>query len=65
MDYKLLNLTRNEQAIATMTLNRPDRLNSYTPELEKEMRMATEEIPVDSSIRALVITGSGRAFSAG
>ena len=48
-----------------MTLNRPDRLNSYTPELEKEMRMATEEIAVDSSIRALVITGSGRAFSAG
>ena len=65
MAYDLLILERNDAGVATMTLNRPETLNSYTPALEVEMREATAEVADDTDVRALIVTGAGRAFSAG
>jgi len=51
--------------IARLTLNRPDKLNSFTDDMHAELRVALDSIQVDSAIRVLVLTGAGRAFSAG
>ena len=51
--------------IARLTLNRPDRLNSFNRVMLVEIREAFDRIRDDVSIRALLITGSGRAFCAG
>lgn len=52
--------------VATITLNRPDRLNTFTPEMFEEVEHALEELGKDDEVRCVVFTGSGeRAFSAG
>jgi enoyl-CoA hydratase/carnithine racemase len=51
--------------IALITLNRPERMNALTKVLEVELRTATEEADRDPDIRAIVLTGAGRAFCAG
>jgi 2-(1,2-epoxy-1,2-dihydrophenyl)acetyl-CoA isomerase len=51
--------------IARLTLNRPDKLNSFTGEMHAELRVALDGIQNDKSVRVLVLTGAGRAFSAG
>ena len=48
-----------------ITLNRPDVLNAISRELDEEVRAALNEAEADPEIRAIVITGAGRAFSAG
>jgi 2-(1,2-epoxy-1,2-dihydrophenyl)acetyl-CoA isomerase len=48
-----------------LTLNRPDKLNSFTREMLSEIGDALTEIEADAEARALVITGAGRAFCAG
>ena len=52
-------------AVALITLNRPQALNSFTRAMHQELWSAFEKIEADKSIRALVITGSGRGFCAG
>lgn len=54
-----------EGNIATITLNRPRVLNSFTYKMGEEILDAIGEVVKDDEIRALVITGSGRAFCAG
>ncbi|MDJ0947983.1 MAG: 2-(1,2-epoxy-1,2-dihydrophenyl)acetyl-CoA isomerase PaaG [Alphaproteobacteria bacterium] len=51
--------------VATLTLNRPDKLNSFNTEMHGEIRAAMKQVKRDPRIRALLITGSGRAFCAG
>jgi enoyl-CoA hydratase/carnithine racemase len=51
--------------IATVTLNRPAKLNAWTPQMEKEVRHALAEAEKDEAVRVIVITGAGRAFCAG
>lgn len=51
--------------IARLTLNRPDKLNSFTREMHARMREAFDRIERDDAIRAVVLTGAGRAFCAG
>lgn len=51
--------------IARLTLNRPDKLNSFTGEMHAELRDALDAIHADRSARVLVLTGAGRAFCAG
>ena len=51
--------------VARLTLNRPDKLNSFTGAMHAELRDALDSIQTDKSIRVLVITGAGRAFCAG
>jgi 2-(1,2-epoxy-1,2-dihydrophenyl)acetyl-CoA isomerase len=52
-------------AVALVTLNRPQSLNSFTRQMHKELWAAFDRIEADKSIRALVITGAGRGFCAG
>ncbi len=54
-----------EAGIARLTLNRPDKLNSFTGQMHAELRVALDAIQADKAVRVLVLTGSGRAFSAG
>lgn len=51
--------------IATITLNRPDRLNAFTDEMLAALGDALKNAERDEAVRCLVITGSGRGFSAG
>ena len=51
--------------IATITLHRPDKLNAFTNRMLKEIISAFDEIDADDEVRAVIVTGSGRAFCAG
>jgi len=51
--------------VATLTLNRPDKLNSFTQAMHLEVRDALEKVEADKSIRVLLLTGAGRGFCAG
>ena len=51
--------------IATLTLNRPEKLNSFTADMHGEVRSALERLATDASARVLVLTGAGRGFCAG
>jgi enoyl-CoA hydratase/carnithine racemase len=51
--------------IATITLHRPDRMNAWTPIMERDVRHAMEAASADDNVRVIVLTGSGRAFCAG
>ncbi|MEV5568574.1 enoyl-CoA hydratase-related protein [Spirillospora sp. NPDC052269] len=51
--------------IATITLNRPDRMNAYTHTMRAEMLDAFDRIDADDDVRVVVVTGAGRAFCAG
>jgi 2-(1,2-epoxy-1,2-dihydrophenyl)acetyl-CoA isomerase len=64
MDYKYL-LLENEGGIATLTLNRPEKMNTLIPQMRVEIRQALENINRDDSIRVMILTGAGQAFCAG
>ena len=51
--------------IATITLNRPDRMNAWTQTMEHDVRHAMEAAATDDNVRVIVLTGAGRAFCAG
>jgi enoyl-CoA hydratase/carnithine racemase len=51
--------------VATITLNRPDKLNAWTRNMEQEVRQAMQEAAGDDGVRAIVLTGAGRGFCAG
>jgi 2-(1,2-epoxy-1,2-dihydrophenyl)acetyl-CoA isomerase len=53
------------EGVATLTLNRPDKLNAFTSQMHEELRDAMKRIKADGSVRALLITGAGRGFCAG
>jgi 2-(1,2-epoxy-1,2-dihydrophenyl)acetyl-CoA isomerase len=52
-------------AVALLTLNRPDALNSFTRQMHRELWAALDQAEADPAIRALVLTGAGRGFCAG
>jgi 2-(1,2-epoxy-1,2-dihydrophenyl)acetyl-CoA isomerase len=52
-------------SVATLTLNRPDKLNSFTSAMHRDLRDAMQRVRSDSSVRVLLITGAGRGFCAG
>ena len=54
-----------QNGVAVLTLNRPEKLNSFTQDMHFEVREALDSIKADPSVRVLVLTGAGRAFCAG
>jgi 2-(1,2-epoxy-1,2-dihydrophenyl)acetyl-CoA isomerase len=54
-----------ENSIATITLNRPEKLNAIGPEMRDQFLKALDSVSGNPEIRALVVTGEGRGFSAG
>ncbi|MDT7736636.1 MAG: hypothetical protein QOK09_5 [Mycobacterium sp.] len=53
------------EAIGRITINRPDRLGAYTPQMCAELLDAIKKVRLDDDIRVLVVTGSGRGFCTG
>jgi len=51
--------------VATITLNRPEALNAITPGMTAELHQALDAADADAEVRAIILTGAGRAFSAG
>lgn len=62
--YKTIRLEIAEH-IATITLNRPDRLNAFTEEMRVELIAALDETDANDDVHAVIFTGEGRAFCAG
>jgi enoyl-CoA hydratase/carnithine racemase len=54
-----------DESIATITLNRPDRMNALTHELEDELHRTFDKADRDRAVRVIILTGAGRAFCAG
>ncbi len=64
MSFNTIEFDINE-GVATLTLNRPKALNSFTSEMHGEIRQVMQQVIDDASIRCLLITGAGRGFCAG
>jgi enoyl-CoA hydratase len=64
MPYEFVNL-RSEDGIVVLTLNRPDRYNAWNSQMRQEMAAVITELSADQATRVLIVTGEGRAFSAG
>jgi enoyl-CoA hydratase/carnithine racemase len=67
VELEQLRVTRYEvrDRVATVTLHRPERLNSWTGRMHAEYRALLERARTDRSVRVIVVTGSGRGFCAG
>ena len=64
MSYETIQF-KIENGIAVLTLNRPDRLNSFTQAMHREVRAALDQVQADKTVRVLLLTGAGRGFCAG
>ena len=64
MEFKDIRLEKRD-GVAAITLNRPDKLNAINPQIISELGKAADDIERDDAVRVVVITGAGRAFSAG
>jgi enoyl-CoA hydratase/carnithine racemase len=64
MSYETI-LTDTAAGILTITLNRPDKLNAFTALMMREMVEAFDRADADDAVRAVIVTGAGRAFCAG
>jgi len=64
MDYETI-LTDVSDGVFTITLNRPDRLNAFTPAMKDELIAAFDHADTDDDVRAVIVTGAGRGFCAG
>lgn len=64
MEYEQI-LTERHDDVVVLTLNRPERLNAWTPRITGELTHAIEAANADAGIGAIVVTGAGRGFCAG
>ena len=58
-------LVNTDKGVTTITLNRPDKLNAWTPTMGNEVKNAIETAGQDKECRCIIVTGSGRGFCAG
>jgi len=58
-------LVEQSGSVLWLTLNRPERLNAFSPEMIAGLTRAIERAAMDDAVRAIVLSGAGRAFSAG
>ena len=64
MDFKEIQYEVADRVL-TITLNRPERLNAFTPTMQSELIEALEHADADDGVSAIVVTGAGRGFCAG
>ena len=64
MEYEQI-LTDIADGILTITMNRPDRLNAWTPTMARELMSALDRAEADDDVRVVIVTGAGRGFCAG
>jgi 2-(1,2-epoxy-1,2-dihydrophenyl)acetyl-CoA isomerase len=64
MDFKTIRYVEQD-GVARITLNRPDRLNSFTVQMHQELASALDAADANQEIRAILLTGEGRGFCAG
>ena len=64
MNFKTISIEQKNN-IHTIYLNRPDRLNAWTPQMASEIRQSMDEATKDNNVKVIVITGTGRGFCAG
>ncbi|MFL6105599.1 MAG: crotonase/enoyl-CoA hydratase family protein [Marmoricola sp.] len=64
-EFETLQVSVDADGIATLLLNRPDALNSFTVTMARELEQFFIDVAADDEIRAVVVTGAGRAFCAG
>lgn len=65
MDYETILVERSQEGFATLVLNRPDKLNTLSIRLRQELAAAIDVLEADPAVRVLILTGAGRAFTAG
>ena len=65
MNYETILFEVSAEGEATLTLNRPDRLNSFTVQMHEEVRDALNRLEMRKDVRVLLLTGAGRGFCAG
>ncbi|MBI5909213.1 MAG: enoyl-CoA hydratase [Betaproteobacteria bacterium] len=58
-------LVEKSEGIATVTLNRPAKMNALTNEMQRLLRQAFRDVQADSAVQVAILTGAGRAFCAG
>src|SRR5262249_1610476 len=58
-------LTTESEGIATITLNRPEKLNAFIGHMRRDLAEALEHAGSDRNVRVVIVTGAGRAFCAG
>jgi len=64
MEYQQIEYAVEDQVL-TVTLDRPDQLNAFTPRMQRELVDAFDRADADDDVRAVIITGRGRGFCAG
>ena len=64
MDYQEIEYAV-EDRVLTLTLNRPEKLNAYTNQMQSELIDAIDRADADDAVRAIIVTGAGRGFCAG
>jgi enoyl-CoA hydratase len=64
-EYKQLTFTRREHGVLLITLNRPEKYNAADEEMHGELARVWNDVAADAETRVAVITGAGKAFSAG
>ncbi|MEY5098038.1 MAG: hypothetical protein RJA36_757 [Pseudomonadota bacterium] len=65
MSYQHILFAISDSGVARLTLNRPDKMNSFNAGMHAELRDALDAIQADPTVRVLVISGAGRGFCAG
>ena len=63
--HRTIQVTRCAEGFATLMLDRPEKLNTLSNELRREFAAAIADLEADPAIRVLILTGAGRAFTAG
>jgi 2-(1,2-epoxy-1,2-dihydrophenyl)acetyl-CoA isomerase len=65
MAYENLTLEKTDDGVAIVTLNRPEKLNALSRELQRDLLDVCEEARTDDAVRAVIFTGAGRGFCSG
>ncbi len=65
MEFETILVERSDEGFATLVLNRPDKLNTLSIRMRQEIATAIDALEADPVIRVLILTGAGRAFTAG